>query len=78
MKLPKYTIVGLAADLADWLIVGMIPILGDAFDIMMVIFWYWILKNPIALVGAVELIPFVDVLPVHTAIGLYADMRKKT
>ena len=76
MKFPKYTLVGIVADATDF-IVGWVPILGDAFDIMMIIFWYWILKSPVALVGAVELIPLVDVLPVHTAIGLYADMKVK-
>lgn len=77
MKFPKYTLIGLAADLVDWLVIGMIPFLGDAFDVLMIVLWYIILKSPVALLGGIELIPLADVLPVHTAIGLYADNRRK-
>ena len=77
MKLPKYTIIGLMADVFDLLIIGLLPILGDAFDVGMIVLWYTVLKSPVALVGAIELIPLADILPIHTALGLYADMKVK-
>lgn len=73
---PFYTFIGLFADCIDWIVIGLIPFLGDAFDVLMIAFWFWILRSPVALVGAVELIPLVDVLPVHTGIGLYADIKR--
>ena len=75
MKLGKYTLLGFFLDLVDWVIVGFVPVIGDGLDVLSILFWYWILKSPVALVGAIELVPLADVLPTNILLGLYADSK---
>jgi hypothetical protein len=70
----KYTLIGFALDLFDWIGIGMIPIIGDVVDAAATIFWYKVV-GPIGLTSAIEIIPGLDILPTNIAIGLYADYR---
>jgi glycine cleavage system H protein len=74
MKIGFFTFVGLALDIFDWLLVGMIPGLGDIVDVIAVVVWTVIL-GPAGLLEALELIPGMDILPFNTALGMLADSR---
>jgi hypothetical protein len=69
-----YTLIGLALDVFDWLIVGMIPLIGDIVDLAATVLWLKVL-GPVGLAAAVELIPAADILPTNIALGIYADYR---
>lgn len=84
------TMVGFAFmnDFFDWLLIGSIPILGDILDLgtwFIILVWAWFrrLKTPPAgfMAGIIELIPFLDILPIYTAmvIGylLYNEFKRK-
>jgi hypothetical protein len=70
----KNTIIGLALDVFDWLVVGSIPILGDIVDLAATAYWLKVL-GPIGFAAAVELIPVADILPTNIALGIYADQK---
>jgi len=62
----------------DFLIVGLIPGLGEVFDIVPAVYFYRVL-GPVGLTGLVELIPIgvVDILPIWTVMGVYAAVKSK-
>jgi|GEM_PF-3397847 len=66
-------LVGLIFDIVDWLGVGLIPGVGDVFDLIAVGVLFK-LVGPIALFGAVELLPVAvtDALPVFTVTVIVA------
>ena len=69
--------VGFGLDLLDWLLVGMIPLVGDVLDVVGFLYFYFKAKvSYVAAIGAIELIPGLDILPTWTAIGLYAARRQ--
>lgn len=83
------TMVGFAFmnDFFDWLLIGSIPILGDILDAgtwFIIIVWAWFrhLKTPPGgfIAGIVEFIPFLDILPVYTAMVIgylaYNEFRR--
>lgn len=70
-------LIGLALDLVDWFVVGLIPILGDAVDVIGIAIMYRY-AGAVAVAGAVELIPLADILPTFIAIGLYASLKRKS
>lgn len=53
-------------DLIDWAVVGMVPVLGGALDVLGVLMLYPFIGLYAAL-GLAELIPLVDVLPTFMA-----------
>ena len=62
-------------DFLDWLLLGSIPIVGDILDAItwgVIMSWVWIrkLERPpgIFFAGIAEFIPFIDLLPVWTAL----------
>ena len=71
----KYTLLGFFLDLFDWVVLGFLPVIGDAIDLLGTAFWLHILKSPVALIGAIEFIPLADVLPTNIFIGVYADHK---
>lgn len=68
--------VGVAFDVIDFLGLGLIPILGDALDVVAALYFYKFL-GIVGLVGLVELIPLADILPTWTALGIYAAIKEK-
>lgn len=76
MKCGKYTVIGTAFDLFDWIGIGMIPILADVVDIFATIFWFTQGAGPIAAGSLIEVLPVADALPTNIAIGLYLDNKK--
>jgi hypothetical protein len=50
----------------------MIPLVGDIVDVLGALFWYTRV-GVVGLGAAIEVVPLVDILPVNTAIGYYAD-----
>lgn len=69
-----YTIIGLLFDAFDWLVIGMIPVLGDIVDIFATAFWFTKL-GPTGLIAGIELIPLVDILPTNIVLGFMTDQR---
>ena len=72
----RHTLVGLALDIIDWVLIGFIPGLGDVVDALGAIYFY----KQLGIVGAlpiVEVIPGFDILPTNTAMGIYADYFAK-
>ena len=67
--------VGVLLDLPDFLLAGLLPIIGDIIDVIGTFYFYRVL-GPAGLVGAVELIPGIDILPTYTALGVYAVLKK--
>ena len=68
--------VGVAFDIIDFLGIGLIPIVGDVIDVAAALYFYKFV-GVVGLAGLVELIPFVDILPTFTAIGIYAAIKEK-
>ena len=68
----KYILIGLAFDVVDWLIIGMIPILFDILDIGTMFYWYKQLGT-LGISGVVELIPGADILPTNVVLGYLKD-----
>ena len=73
MKIGVNTVVGGLLDLFDFGI-GMIPIVGDAVDILASLYWFKKL-GPTGLVGLIEVIPGLDLLPTNLALGYMADQK---
>jgi len=67
-------IIGISLDLLDFTI-GWIPFLGDIFDILGAIYFYTQIKY-VAIIGLIELIPFMDFVPFWTGLGFYAVFIK--
>ena len=72
----KNTIIGLLLDIPDFLGFGMIPILGDIIDVLGIIYFTKVLGVG-GVMGALELVPGLDELPIFTFLGVYADFFKK-
>jgi hypothetical protein len=75
MKL-HHTLVGLLLDILDWLGLGIIPGIGGLIDIAGTAYFLKVL-GPVGATSALEFVPFIDVLPVNIALGLYADREEK-
>ena len=60
-------------DLIDYLVIGFIPIAGDAADIAGILAMHFITKNPLYITGLVEIIPGADILPTNLAITYAID-----
>ena len=72
MKLGRYSVIGFLLDLFDWMLIGMIPGIGDLADLVAA--WFWTRKlGAVGLLSALELVPAVDVLPLNTVLGIAAD-----
>jgi hypothetical protein len=74
MRFGKHACIGLALDVFDWALIGMIPGVGDVVDIVAVLYWTSKL-GPAGLVEALELIPGADILPCNVVLGMMADGR---
>ncbi len=74
MRFAKHACVGLALDTFDWMLLGMIPGLGDVVDVISTVYWTAVL-GPVGLIEAIELVPGADILPVNIALGMMADGR---
>ena len=75
MRFGKWIVVGFLADLVDWVGIGFIPIIMDAFDLVMAFIWY----RKIGIVGlaaAVEVIPGFDILPTNICLGYLCDQKE--
>lgn len=53
-------------DIADIIAFAWIPVIGDVLDIIGIAILFLLVRNPIVLISAAELIPGVDFLPMHT------------
>ena len=79
MSRPRFFLALLIAmflDVADILFFAWLPVVGDVLDVIGVGILL-VLIGPYALIGAAELIPFVDVLPLHTAAVVFARSQKQ-
>lgn len=76
MGIGIYTIIGIALDLFDWVVIGSIPVVGDVVDALATLFWLTRLGF-LGLIAGIELIPVVDVLPTNIALGYLADQKGK-
>ena len=77
MKLGKYTMIGLAFDVFDWIGIGFMPILADVVDVAATVFWFTQRAGVVSLGSLIEVIPVADVLPTNIAIGYYLDNKKQ-
>ncbi len=77
MKIGKYAVIGFALDVFDWVLIGLIPGVGDVADVIATVYWTRVL-GVLGLIEAIELIPVADVLPFNTALGMVADGRAAT
>ena len=72
-------LVAIVLDVLDWAVIGSIPIYGDVFDLIGMGILFRLL-GPLGLIGAIELVPVVDVLPMFTIsvilAWLYADSKR--
>jgi len=59
-------IFALFLDVADIIAFAWIPVIGDVLDIIGIVILFILVRNPIVLISASELIPGVDFLPMHT------------
>jgi hypothetical protein len=81
--------VAIVSDLLDYTAVGSLPIIGDVIDAITLPILY-ALVGKFSLAGAIEFIPFADLIPTYTIAvalayrkelkrkGLELDMRKRT
>lgn len=53
---------------------GMVPLLGDAIDVLASLYWFKKL-GPVGLAGLIELVPMLDLLPTNLALGYMADQK---
>lgn len=75
MRIGKHAVIGLALDIFDWALIGMVPGLGDVVDIVAIAYWTRKLGR-VGLVEALELLPAADVLPINVALGMMIDGRE--
>ncbi|MEM1944083.1 MAG: hypothetical protein QXJ55_08105 [Candidatus Caldarchaeum sp.] len=68
-------VAGVLLDLFDWLLIGSVPVLGDAVDLIGVAY-FWRQLGPAALAGLLELVPLLDGLPTFTALGVLTYLRE--
>ena len=69
---------GFFLDLVDWLALGLAPFLGDLIDLLGIVYFAKVEGLDYkALLGGVEFIPAVDILPTFTALGLYASSKQR-
>ncbi len=68
-------IIALVLDAIDY-VVGWIPILGDALDVFGIVVLYMMI-GPIAILGAAELIPALDFLPIFTGTVVLSKIMRR-
>ena len=68
-----HLIVGILLDAVDYILIGMIPGLGDVVDAVGILYFCFFL-GPLGVAPAIELVPGLDILPTNMITGFYAFM----
>lgn len=76
MRRWRYILIGFLFDLPDFLGFGLIPGLGDVFDLIGVAYFYSIIGKE-SLLGLIEIFLAADVIPTFTLLGIYATFQDK-
>jgi len=69
-------LIAMFLDVADILFFAWLPLVGDVLDVIGV-GMLLVLMGPYALIGALELVPFLDFLPLHMAAVVFARAQQK-